>query len=352
MTGIRLSSIQQIPGARRLACLQAGTSYRRQPPRKLLVHGEAGRAALERHYQRLVVQAPEVVLYAIPDALVFGKGIIVIGDAVVQENTEGAPMPKILEKLNQAVPAPEVVIEEPVLYTTRYGVLNYGHCLTDIVPRIVWALRADPSLKAALHPEFVPMARWAMWALGIENDRLITLDERPTRLKQGLYVSPCSIHPLVHVPAALRLLRDGLLPLAEYAKELKFPRRIHVSRDDARSRHFYNHLDVVEALHGRGFEDVTTGRLTLVEQVALFAGAESIVGIAGASMTNILFAREGTPVRLLAPSTMPALYYWDIAEQLGLDYGIAYFETDEDDMVQGIHASFSAPVPQVLALLD
>jgi capsular polysaccharide biosynthesis protein len=352
MSDIRLSSISQIPGARRLACLQAGASYRRQAPRKLLVHGDAVRQALERHYQRLVVQAPEVVLWALPDALVFGKGIIVMDGAVVQENTEGAPVPKVLEKLRQAVPEPERVIEEPILYTTRYGVLNYGHCLTDIVPRIVWALRADPTLKAALHPEFVPMARWAMWALGIDNERLVTLDERPTLLKQGLYVSPCSLHPLVHLPAALRLLRDGLLPLTDYAKELQFPRHIHVSRDDARSRHFYNHRDVVQALHGRGYEDVTTGRLTLVEQVALFAQAESIVGIAGASMTNILFAREGTPVRLMAPSTMPALYYWDIADQLGLDYGIAYFETDDEDMAQGIHASFSAPVPQVLALLD
>jgi capsular polysaccharide biosynthesis protein len=68
------------------------------------------------------------------------------------------------------------------------------------------------------------------------------------------------------------------------------PRRLYVSRSDAKLRRIANEGDLLRVLAEHDFEVVTPGTLSLRDQVALFMGAEAIVGPHGAGLANLLFA--------------------------------------------------------------
>ncbi|MBT9596203.1 MAG: glycosyltransferase family 61 protein [Vitreoscilla sp.] len=340
-----IKPLQTLPGVRVVANLSAAERYVRPRPTRLHV-GDASAEPFLVQFDKVQGQLPAQNLYALPGALVMDKGTMLVGGSVVKDNTEGAPMARVLAALEANVPAPVRHIDFPLLYTSRYGVKNYGHCLTDIVPRIAQSLALEPGLKVGLHPEFVPTARDALRDLGVDSDRIVELDEQPTLLTQARFASPCNAHPITHSPRSLALLRARLPVLCEDAPPS--PPRLFVTRSDASTRHLNNHDEVAAELQRLGFTEVATGAMPHARQAALFAQAEEIVGLAGASMTNLIYCRPGTRVTVLSPATMSALYFWDLAAQLGLDFRIGYFPATQTQ--RGIHSNFSANWAEVKAL--
>jgi capsular polysaccharide biosynthesis protein len=342
MTSFALRALSEWSGVKPVAVLAPAQAYDRPAPTR--VHATTAAAqAHARYFSQQAARWPEQRLHALGDVLVMGTGILLQGGSMLKENAEAAPVERILERLNKKPPVPERVIREPVLYLMRYGLNNYGHALTDIVPRLFWAAQAHPELMLALSPDFVPTAIEALFDLGLDPERLLQLEPAPTRLLQGHFADPCSRHPLLHSPAALALLRQASTPAKGSAE------RLFVTRADAKTRHLRNHRELARALAALGFEEVATGRMSHAEQVALFRGAREVVGIAGASMTNILYCQPGTRVTVLAPDTMPSLYFWDIAAQLGLDFRVGYFPAHR--VQDGTHSDFSPEPAAVLALI-
>jgi capsular polysaccharide biosynthesis protein len=80
-------------------------------------------------------------------------------------------------------------------------------------------------------------------------------------------------------------------------------------------------LPRIEAMFSQaGFEVVDCGKLGFREQLELASGAPAIAGIHGAAMSNILWARPGTPVlEIFQPAYLNACYE-QIAYQGKLDY--------------------------------
>jgi hypothetical protein len=312
-------------------------AYERTPPAWLHLPETAAGLALREHYGRLSAKLGPQAVFSLKNLTVQGKGVMLMGGGLVRENLEGAPVARLTSELSErGIGAVERVIDEPVLYAHRYGVRNYGHCLTDIIPKAVAALRRMPDLRWALHPEMPRQALEAIRALGIPANRTLTLDERPTLLRQAWFAQAWNAHPLVHTPSTFEMLSE-LCPPRPAAGAAR-SRRLFVTRHDASTRRLSNHAQVSQWLKARGFEELTCGPLPLAEQVAAFRAAEMVVGIAGAAMTNICFCEAGTRVVTLAPDSMPALYFWDLAHHARLDWRIAYFPADA---VKGIHADFA-----------
>jgi len=311
-----------------LAELAPAERYSRRAPTRLHMADSAAEE-WRRFYGILTAELPRQRLYAVSNALVIDKGEMIVGGNLMRDTTENVPVTRQQAKWRKQPPEAARTIEEPVLYTTKYGVHNYGHCLTDIVPRVAIVARLHPELRIAMHPGVVSAAREAMAMLGVDLSRLLPLDDQPTLLRQARFASLCGVNPLLHSPTALALLRDCIEPALAAAARIERPKRLFVTRADARTRHLTNHAEIAKRLSREGFVEVATGKLPFAEQVALFAQAEEIVGIAGASLTNLLFCRPGTKVTVLAPARMPALYFWDLASQGQLDYRIGYFPTAE-----------------------
>jgi capsular polysaccharide biosynthesis protein len=187
-----------------------------------------------------------------------------------------------------------------------------------------------------------------MHGLGLPPSQVITLDEQPTVLTDGYFAGPCNAHPVVHSPTALALLRSDLPRLLQLGRPATSAERLFVTRADASTRHLGNHAAVATQLREAGYTEIAVGMLSHADQAATFDQARDIVALAGAAMANIVYCRPGTRITLLSPSTMSALYFWDLANLLSLDFRIGYFAPRQP--ARGIHSDFDAAPSDVMRL--
>jgi capsular polysaccharide biosynthesis protein len=85
--------------------------------------------------------------------------------------------------------------------------------------------------------------------------------------------------------AHLRFLADGLRP---HAGALSFPPKVYIRRD-GNTRNLSNAAEVEDLLKTHGFSALDPSSLDLGEQIALFANATDIIGVAGAAFANTIF---------------------------------------------------------------
>jgi hypothetical protein len=102
-------------------------------------------------------------------------------------------------------------------------------------------------------------------------------------------------------PLALALLDDLARFIVGDAGLKKSPKRIYISRNDARLRRVLNERDILPELEGRGYERVTLRGMPLPRQAALFLNAEAVAGPHGAGLTHIAWCRPGTKVTEFFP---------------------------------------------------
>ncbi len=117
-------------------------------------------------------------------------------------------------------------------------------------------------------------------------------------------------------PRWLRVLRERFLP---FGSGRRFPRRIFISRDGASARRKFNEDEVASALSGCGYERVQPERLTVADQISMFAGAEAIAGGSGAAFTNLLFCSPGCRAMIFAKNPVQFSGFSTIACLLGVD---------------------------------
>ncbi|RPI71106.1 MAG: glycosyltransferase family 61 protein [Geobacteraceae bacterium] len=125
--------------------------------------------------------------------------------------------------------------------------------------------------------------------------------------------------------------------------------RLFVTQADAATRHLKNHERASCFFRDRGYTEVVVGSMSQVRQAALFYQATEIVGIACAALTNLIYCRAGTKIAVLTPASMPALYFWDLAEHAALDFPIGYFPTVDPSW--GIHSDFMVDLDALESLI-
>ena len=318
---VRVAPLSEIPTVRALVELGAAEQYTRKAPTRVH-YGDAAAEVFRGRYENLLGNLPKQSVFELPNAIVHGKGKIIVGDAYVRENLIGTPL---IEELEGPHPEPVRTLDRPTLYTMRYGAMNYGQCLTDIVPRIVEVSRAIPDCDIALHPQFAPAAREALDALGVASNRLVELDELPTRLERGLYASPCSAHPLTHSPRALELIRGLADSFIDSALPSIARTKLFVTCDEATTQRITNYVEVESFLIDSGYTPIKFSAFDLATQIRAFANAGEVIGIAGAAMANMLFCAPGTRITIIASSSLPLLHFWDLATQSKHDFRLGYF---------------------------
>ncbi len=156
-------------------------------------------------------------------------------------------------------------------------------------------------------------------------------------------------------PPALQRVGDLAAYLERDAPQRVWPKRVYVSRNDARLRRVTNEDALRRTLQPRGFECVELSALPLSQQVALFRNAEAIIGPHGAAFGNAIWCRPGTSIIEFIPRPNPGRRttrplansdFWFIALQQGLHYRCALA-----GMVQDSDA-FEIPDQLLLQALD
>ena len=84
----------------------------------------------------------------------------------------------------------------------------------------------------------------------------------------------------------------------------RYSKKIYISRKDSVKRNIVNELELVEYLTPLGFQSITLTNISLMEQFAIFYNADVIIGVCGAALTNIIFAKNQTIIIEISSSRL------------------------------------------------
>ncbi len=198
---------------------------------------------------------------------------------------------------------------------------NYGHWLVDAVARVFLADRfverssVDHFLVPRLRHEF---QRESLEAIGVPRERLIELDPLDVpRFEELVCTTPPRGQGSAICPGwVVDAFRAALGVEATGGPGAK----LYISRRDAPTRNFVNEAELEAVFAERGYESVALAEHDFAAKVALFAGADTVVGLPGAGMTNVMFSPRGSMLLELMPDHFAHYMVASIAGHLDIDY--------------------------------
>jgi hypothetical protein len=216
-----------------------------------------------------------------------------------------------------------------VAVISQEGYFNYCHFFNEILARLAMlemhGIEYD-WLYIACDNQFVKDGL-KLW--GVDESKIICPTDKNFCIQADILILPSLVlntnngfrHTGVNAhPYTLKYVREKLLSRIEGTVDAsKFCKRIFISRRDAPSRHIVNEDEIFELFKAKGFERYDTGKMSVVEQIALFAQAEMVVGEHGAGLTSIMFCKQGTKVIELFQALIDTSF-WFPAQIFHLDY--------------------------------
>ena len=183
---------------------------------------------------------------------------------------------------------------------------SYYHLLTDLLPHLL----APPR-----YPVLVPEG-WPQTFADFLCDAGFEL--KP--LSPGVFRVDKLWIPAMGPPDWTSEKRQALL--AFFAKavpktENHSPRKLYLSRSNAKRRHLVNEIELLPLLQQHGYELVTAETLTIPEQVQLFREATHLVAPHGAGLVNGLFMSRFARILEIRPVPESGAGCFDALFQLG-----------------------------------
>ncbi|MDB2262452.1 glycosyltransferase family 61 protein [Halorubrum ezzemoulense] len=140
----------------------------------------------------------------------------------------------------------------------------------------------------------------------------------PTVVKKFVHPSHVRNEHGVPDPAACRWLRERVLDRLDQRDTTGLPKRLLISREDARERRLVNERDVAETLAQFGFERVVLSEYSIPEQIALFRQADCVISPHGAGLTNIIYGEDLTVLELFSNDFYS--HYYTLSNVFGHEY--------------------------------
>jgi capsular polysaccharide biosynthesis protein len=138
------------------------------------------------------------------------------------------------------------------------------------------------------------------------------------------------LHPAqLAASQSMALLREVTLSLPVQKREVK---RLFISRADAALRKITNEDDLFDfAHHAYGFEKIVLSDVPVEEQIALFRGAECVIGAHGMGMTHLIFHEGPLKILELFHPNIGTGAYAIMAQALGFPYSLIVGEEIDDN---------------------
>jgi Glycosyltransferase 61 len=215
------------------------------------------------------------------------------------------------------------------LLTGRFGNDSYYHWLTAVLPRIYLVEKAGliANVDFYLVPDDALRFQFeTLDLLGIPREARISSRKTPHVAADAVIATT---HPFPDEPCAkwvnqdvprwiVEWLRDAFL---EKSSHQEYSRFVYIGRADARQRRLLNEDECFSTvLQPLGFEAYQLSKMPFTSQIRLFAGADAIVGIHGAALTNLSFCRSGTSVVELFAAPWRLRMFEKISNLRGLNY--------------------------------
>jgi capsular polysaccharide biosynthesis protein len=257
--------------------------------------------------------------------------------------------------LRPRLPRVEDVSGTLAVLATRGGSNNYYHFLLDVLPRLAVLESCLPDAKPdALYLPTATRYQQELLALtGLDAARVVETRKHRAVRAETLLV-PSLPNPDELAPGWLVDWVRDRLPAVDTDDK---PRRLYVTRGHRpNTRRLVEEPELWPALEKRGFVRLDPGTMSVRDQIDHFAAAEAIIGVHGAALTNLVFARPGVRVlELFAPAYLKHCF-WSITESIpGAEYRYlvgAGEPVPEGGWMKGVQDDISIAPDRVLAQLD
>jgi capsular polysaccharide biosynthesis protein len=207
-------------------------------------------------------------------------------------------------------------VEGKTVWVIDEWAINYYHWFVEALPKIL-STRLNKTDFVVMLPSTYRDLPFHEESLKIMGFRYAYFEVLNQRLKcEELYLPlNVSIGGTAN-PLYINKVRDQLR-LQETLVETK--RRVYISRRSTKRRVF-NEEEVITFLKPHGFEVVEFEKMTFMEQVAMCASSDIIVGLHGAGLTNMLFMNAGKIVVELRRENEDNFCFQYLAEALKMRY--------------------------------
>lgn len=229
----------------------------------------------------------------------------------------------------ERLPGKHVVLGGPIDLVWHHWLMNWAPRLS-VLQLLRPDLFDDPEVKFLVDVRAAEQPyRAVLDAFGLSDDRLTFVDHAVDhQLEHGVLVSfldQAHYYPEI-TQRFVRTVSSGFGATLPNDRQSKKPVRIFCSRQafDVPRRRMANYAEVEPILQAEGFTSVALGNLPAARQYDLFRRAEVIIGVHGADLVNMIFAKPGTKVIVLENQRNLeiglAKTYSVLAEMMQLDY--------------------------------
>lgn len=241
---------------------------------------------------------------------------------------------------------------------------NYAHWLTEVLPRIAAFCgeeqfqRIPLVVNEGLHKNILE----SLFSIVGTEREIITLPiGRAIRVNELYITSAAGYVPFgrrskclsahahgVFNPIAFELIRNRIqAQRPRSTKQIDWPKRIYLRRN-SEVRTITNAGELERLLLSHGFTIIEPEKLTFMDQFQLFSGANEVVSLTGAALSNAIFCKPGTKVVVLMGKHKDMIFrYWiNMLAPLGIDLVYVLGEIVKNSSA-GIHGDFYIEVDNV-----
>lgn len=235
---------------------------------------------------------------------------------------------------------------------------SYYHWVTEYLPKLrlleIYEERTsrEPVILIEAEPSsFVPES---LALAGYGPERCVRMDELDAMTVSTMVIPTHRSHFFNHLSPELSQYSPSRADLTWVHQRMRravddnLPygddnERIYISRQNAtRGRTVENYDEVMTMLDRYGFKSYRLEDLSFKEQVALFSGAEVIVGPIGAGLVNMIFAENATILEIFPEQHLRANaglvpHFYFLAQQLGFEYAPVFGENHGKNLIVDVN---------------
>lgn len=215
--------------------------------------------------------------------------------------------------LRPVLPDVEHVPGSLVSLATRGGSANYYHFLLDVLPR--WGVLEETMPGVDPDHVYVPCdtgyQKELLALVGLDAFDLVPTGKHRAVTADRLLVPGLPNTDELAPSWLVEWVRSRLPAAATDDK----PRLLYVTRGSGpNTRRLVDEAGLWPLLEERGFVRVDPGTMSVRDQIDHFAAADIVVGLHGAALTNLVFAKPGARVLEIFPPGYVKHCFWAICE--------------------------------------
>ena len=217
-------------------------------------------------------------------------------------------------------------VEQPCVWIGTGG--GHFQWLFESLARL-WAVEQQPSLASLPLLVQPDLNRWQdelLQLLGYGAERRIEVPADTMLECSELHAASLVSAGHFISPVAIQYLRRALAKRVAPAADA--PRRIYLSRQGMTTRRLANEAELLPLLEQHGFAVVQVQTLGAAEQLALFQGAELILGMEGAALVNLLIAPSHARVGVIMARGLYQARHYYVSAPIGQELTYLCAEPD------------------------